>query len=457
MAAAPLMASVSGLRGIVGASLTDAVIDQYVGACAAFVHADALDRRCVVVGRDGRAGGEAILQRVVDAWRSRGFDVIDIGMATTPTVGFMVRQERAAGGMQVTASHNPAEWNGLKFITQAGGAPMPDQAKRILDDFESNAGAPLTDAYGSYRRDASAAEQHVERILTLIDPAPIRAKRFTVALDAVNASGGPGARLLLARLGCRVIALHADDTGVFPHTPEPTEENLAGLCDRVRAEGCDLAFAQDPDADRLALLDGDGRYIGEEYTLVLAVRRLLDRAGPGEHALVANLSTSRMIDDLASERDGVRVERSSVGEANVVETMNRCGALAGGEGNGGVIWPDVVPIRDSLAGMALVLDLLAAEEQSLAAIVDEIPRYAIVKTKQPIREGLAEQAIAALRAAYANERIDTQDGIRIDFARSWTHVRPSNTEPILRVISEAPTADEARALTADVESILSKL
>jgi phosphomannomutase len=248
--------------------------------------------------------------------------------------------------------------------------------------------------------------------------------------------------MLLETLGVELVHLYAEPTGQFPHTPEPTRENLTGLCEAVREHGADIGFAQDPDADRLAVVDEAGRYIGEEYTLALAALHVLSRTpGPA----VANLSTSRMLDDLA-ERYGGHVIRTPVGEANVAAAMREHQAVIGGEGNGGVIWPPIACVRDSLGGMALLLELLAGRDQPLSRIVADIPAYAIVKTKQPIAPGGAEGILQRLADRYADEKLDTQDGVRIDRDRGWVHVRPSNTEPILRVIAEAPDQSAAEAL-----------
>ncbi len=458
MSEAPLMVTVSGLRGIVGESLTPLVLQRYVAACAEFLsESGRAGGRQIVLGRDGRAGGEALVPTVTDAWRKLGFDVIDLGVAATPTTGFLVTQLSAAGGMELTASHNPAQWNGLKLITAEGRAPLPEEVQRLIGRFHELRELRPADLRGGYEAQPDAAQRHVQRVLAQLDAEPVRARGFRVVLDSVNASGGPAAKLLLSELGCEIIELHCDDSGEFPHTPEPIEANLGGLCEAVRRAGADVGFAQDPDADRLALVDETGRYIGEEYTLVLACERLLQLAGPGKHALVANLSTSRMLDDLAQRAGNAVVHRSRVGEANVVETMRRVGALAGGEGNGGVIWPRVVLIRDSLSGMALALSLLAARGTSLSQLVDSLPAYAIVKEKLPIRAGLAEDAADVLSDVFAGERIDRQDGIRIDQTDRWVHVRPSNTEPILRLIAEAPSEASAHDLVAHVRAVVQAL
>ncbi|MFG0275214.1 MAG: phosphoglucosamine mutase [Phycisphaerales bacterium] len=450
---APLMLSVSGCRGIVGASLTPETICRYALAAAGGMRAGGAGPMKVIVARDGRRGGEVVAAIATGALRAAGCSVIDLGVATTPTAGVMVRRYNAAGGLVATASHNPGEWNGLKPITRDGCAPAPADAARIVEAFHAG-GATLApaDALGGLDADDTAAHAHVAAVLEalsrIISIDAIKARRFRVALDSVNASGATGGRLLLEALGCDLVHLNAETSGVFPHTPEPTAENLAGLCAQVRDAKAAVGFAQDPDADRLAILDAQGGYIGEEYTLALAAWAMLGAPNaPKNAAIAANLSTSRMLDDVVA-RFGGRVVRTPVGEANVVEGMLREGCPLGGEGNGGVIWPEVVLIRDSLGAMALTLALAAREGKTLSELAGAIPAYAIVKRKAPIAEGLAERAFGALRTRFAGERFDDQDGLRVDIeSRSaWLHVRPSNTEPILRLIAEAPTQADAEAL-----------
>jgi len=458
------MASVSGVRGIVGASLTPEVIARFCGALAGWLREQSggSGEASVVVGRDGREGGEVAASLAIAALRSAGMRVIDLGVATTPTVGFMVVRHGAAGGLALTASHNPAEWNGLKPITSAGSAPSLADATEILNRF--HAGHTRWAAHadlGGLDGDDSAAHAHVAAVLQAIGPVcpaeTIISRGFRVALDSVNASGSLAGAMLLEALGCSVERVACDGSGVFPHTPEPTRENLTSLSAVAKDAGADVSFAQDPDADRLAVVDETGRYIGEEYTLVLAATALLGTGGQGA-TLAANLSTSRMIDDVAAAL-GATVVRTAVGEANVVTGMRAHGCVLGGEGNGGVIWPAVVDIRDSLGAMALVLALMAQREEPLSAIVDAMPSYAIVKRKAAIRDGLADAAIAALKQRYAGDAMDVQDGLRVDFADppSWVHVRASNTEPILRVIAEAPDSAAADRLADEVEGVLAAL
>lgn len=466
---APLMLSVSGCRGIVGESLTPEVICRFIGAMAAWLREDQKIRSpTIVLGCDGRRGGDVLRRLAAAALAAAGCRVIDIGTAMTPTVGVMVVHRKADAGLTLTASHNPGQWNGLKIISREGAAPDAASAGRIIDLFKSGrAGFVGADVFGSIEADATAVETHVALVLSALERAglyaAVRARRFKVVVDSVNASGSEGARRLMESLGCELIHLHADGSGVFPHVPEPTEDNLRGFAAEVSARGADLGFAQDPDADRLAIIDERGRYIGEEYTLVLAAMALLggDRAASVPVNLVANLSTSRMIDDVAA-RLGARVHRAAVGEANVVSVMKQVAALLGGEGNGGVIWPEVTLIRDSLGAMALALGLMAREGKPLSALVASIPAYAIEKRKIDLKPGLSERALSAAEHIFTGPevRIDRQDGVRLDFpapgpgskGSAWLHVRASNTEPILRLIAEAPTAEQAREILDKAES-----
>jgi phosphomannomutase len=460
------MLSVSGARGIVGRTMTPVVAATFAGAFGSHVRALVGPTRkpLVVVARDGRFGGHALAQAVQGALAATGCDVVDLGVAMTPTVGLMIRALGADGGMAVTASHNPIEWNGLKCLDSDGLAPPKPVAEAIIARFraavaagvlgESQDGIAFTSPLeiGTVSQCDSAASQHVARVLEVTGAASrVRARGgLSVVLDCVNASGCQAGPMLLAALGCRATLIHAEPTGIFGHTPEPIEQNLGDLIAAVRAQAGKAAcgFAQDPDADRLAIVDEKGRYIGEEYTLVLAALRMLELHGAG--VLAANLSTSRMIDDIAARFPGSTVLRTAVGEANVVAALKPAGGLLGGEGNGGVILPEVCWVRDSLSAMALVLDLLASREEPLSAIVDALPRYAILKTKLDLAAIGGLPAVAAalerLKAAFAHERVNDSDGVRIDFADGWVHLRASNTEPIARVIAEAPTPARAQEL-----------
>jgi phosphomannomutase len=493
--ASPLMVSVSGCRGIVGESLTPEVVVRFAGAFGGYL-ADRWGARgswgggaggggpLVVLARDGRAGGRMVRDAAVAGLCAAGCRVIDLGVAMTPTAGVMTDYHAADGALVVTASHNPQEWNGLKCIVRPRGlrsgetaacAPAAEVAGRIIERFrEGRVGLVGWRGVGTVEPEPMGVSVHVGRVLRAIgDVASIARRRMTVVLDSVNASGVHAGAALLEALGCRTVHLGDRDSGVFPHAPEPLREHLGGLCEAVREHRAAAGFAQDPDGDRLAVVDERGEYIGEEYTLALAALEVLSsraaRGGRGASregppVLAANLSTSRMIDEVASRWGGAgaRVARAAVGEANVVEAMRREaeGCLLGGEGNGGVIWPEVAYIRDSLSAMALVLRLLARDGRPLSRIVAEaLPASAMEKRKVELkRREDAERAVEAVARAYAGERLDRQDGVRVDFDRrcAWLHVRASNTEPIMRLIAEAPSAAEARAILDEAAAIVAK-
>lgn len=495
MGDAPLMLGVSGLRGIVGESLTPEVATRYAGAFGSWLrrgyteeeNSEPMSRPIVMVARDGRADGELIYEAVVEGLLQAGCEVHAAGVQMTPTVGCVIQcGHYIEAGVVITASHNPQEWNGIKLLVD-GAAPPASVANEIIKLFQS-AGEFSSTKRGELKADDGAAELHwvevgdqVQWTLghELDDPHRDRPllgsgkPSWHVVVDSVNASG----RVIVPhfydrKLNVELNHLFADNSGIFPHTPEPTEENLSGeggLCDAVPGLKADVGFAQDPDGDRLAIVDENGKYIGEEYTLVLCAVSMLEamkykQGGAqesGDVVLCANLSTSRMIDDVASRYDA-SVVRTAVGEANVVEAMKRLkkegkNVVLGGEGNGGVIWPMVTYVRDSLSSMALVLSLMARTGKTVSDLVADVPSYAIVKRKQPLaKKEDARPAIERLAAHYKSERVDTQDGVRVDFDsdRSWVHVRASNTEPILRLIAEAPTAERAEAVLDEVQGLV---
>jgi len=443
-----LMVSVSGIRGIVGESLT-----PQLAASAGSTFASWLGGGCVVVGRDSRPSGQMVASAVISGLLAAGCDVIDLGIVATPSTAIMVRACDAEGGIVVTASHNPAPWNGIKFLTAAGCAPPKPVAEEILAEFHAQR-AGLVDAgrVGRLSSNETASDQHVERVLAIVDVDKIRDRAFKVVLDSINGAGGPAGRMLLSRLGCDVVHINAEPTGRFAHTPEPTRENLVELCAQTRSAQADVGFAQDPDADRLAIIDEGGQYIGEEYTLALAALHVL---GTDPGPVCTNLSTSRMIDVLA-DRAGPScvVHRSPVGEANVVEMMKQNRCVLGGEGNGGVIDPRVVYVRDSLTAMALTLQVMASAGAPLSDVVATMPRFAMVKEKFPCDPERVARALAAVESAFARDPISKLDGVRIDWPEGWVHVRGSNTEPIMRVIAEAEDAESASDLITRVRSVI---
>ena len=442
-----LIATVSGIRGIVGETLTPNVAADAGCALATF-----LGRGPIVVGRDSRISGDMVRSAVISGLLAGGCDVIDLGVCGTPTTAFMVARLGAAGGIMITASHNPLPWNGIKFFGPDAAAPARAVAEKILGILHGRQFRLVpTESVGHATSDDSANRRHVEAVLKTVDVAAIQRRRFKVVLDSINGAGGPAGRSLLEQLGCQVVHVNGEPTGRFAHTPEPTAENLTDLTRQTRQAGAHVGFAQDPDADRLAIVDETGRYIGEEYTLVLAAAHVLART-PGP--VCVNLSTSRMIDDVAARFPGCTVHRSAVGEANVVEGMRQHGCVIGGEGNGGVIDPRIVYVRDSLVSMALVLQVMVDAGSPLSYIVDVLPRYAMVKQKFECAAECIAPVLSAVRKAFASERISDVDGIRIDWPEGWVHVRGSNTEPIMRVFAEAAGEAAAAALIARVRAVV---
>ncbi len=438
--------TVSGLRGIVGKSLSPELVSRYVGAFASELPAGR-----VVVSYDGRATGPMLCEAVRAALVATGHTVLDAGPCATPTTGVLIKHHRCVGGVQVSASHNPAEYNGLKLFG-ADGRVIPagegEQVKRRYLAGECKWVAH--DQIGGVEPLVDSVREHWKLIEPLIDDKRIRGQKFRVLLDSNHGAGGVVGSPLLEKLGCEIVAIGTEPTGNFLHTPEPTAENLRGVCERVAKENVAVGFCQDPDADRLALIDEKGRYVGEEYTLALCADHLL-RKTPGP--VVTNCSTSRMTQDLA-EKYGVPFFHSAVGEANVVDAMIQHAAVLGGEGNGGVIHPQVIGVRDSMVSMAMVLDAMAERELPLSQLVDELPRYAIHKAKVQLAPEKVDAALDRLETHFHAAKANRMDGLRLDWPDRWLLVRASNTEPIVRAIAEAPTEKVARQLCDEAAEVL---
>ncbi|MGH7625513.1 MAG: phosphoglucosamine mutase [Gemmatimonadaceae bacterium] len=438
-----LMVSVSGVRGRVGEALTPEVVTRFAAGFGAWARA-ASGSRAIVLGRDSRVSGPMFHRATVAALQSVGCDVVDVGLAPTPTIQLAVEHHHAAGGLAITASHNPIEWNALKFIGPSGlfldGAEAAAM-RRMVEGTIPRAG---WDSLGVVQKDARAIDRHIERVLALpfIDVAGIRARRFTVALDCVRGAGGAIMPALLERFGCEVSAINLETDGRFPRPPEPVAAQLGELERLVQTAGADIGFATDPDVDRLAIVSDAGVAIGEDWTLALAARLAL-RYRPGP--VVANLSTSRIVDDIAAQA-GTKLLRAPVGEVNVAVRMRQEGAAIGGEGNGGVILSEVHLGRDAPVGVALLLQMLREDGRPLSATIAGYPRYAIVKDKLDRPNASLESVYQSLRAGFPEAEADTQDGLRLSWTDRWVHVRPSGTEPIVRVIAEAPTEAAARDL-----------
>lgn len=430
---------------MVGKALTPEVAARYAAAFGWLV-SGGKPGCAVVLGRDSRPSGTMLAAAAAAGLQSVGCEVIDCGLVPTPTVQLAVEHHRAAGGIVVTASHNPAEWNALKFVGPDGIFLDADRGERIRDLVrEAGGGIPRAswDEVGSARSDPEAKRRHLEAVLALpvLDVARIRKRRFSVVLDGVRGAAGPLVRELLEALGCRVRGLNLEPDGRFPRPPEPLPENLGALADSVREAKADLGMALDPDGDRLALVDEGGRAIGEDYTLAFAVRAVLGRVGGEPGPVVCNLSTSLVVEDAAREFGAV-VERVPVGEAHVARGMKRLGAMVGGEGNGGVILSSLHLGRDALVAAALVLELLAARGKTVGELVAAAPRYAIVKRKVSGRGDLG-RVYRALEERFSGAVADRRDGLRLAWRDRWLHVRPSGTEPVVRLIAEAPSEREA--------------
>jgi len=449
-----LMVSVSGIRGRVAAGLTPEVVATYASAFGAW----AIRRgksNSVVVGRDSRVSGPMFHRVVLSALQSVGCNVIDVGLTTTPTCQLAVEHHHAAGGLMISASHNPIEWNALKFIGPSGLFLEAAEGAEMRGLVESGIPRATWDKLGEISADDRAIQRHIDRVLAIpyVDVAGIRAREFHVALDCCRGAGGAIMPPLLERLGCKVTAINLETDGRFPRPPEPVAENLGELERLVQTSGAAIGFAVDPDVDRLALVADDGRAIGEDFTLALAARLVLrHRHG----AVVTNLSTSRIVEDVATAA-GAPIVRAPVGEVNVAVKMREERAPIGGEGNGGVILSEMHLGRDAPIGAALLLQLLHEENRSLSKIVGELPRYVIVKDKLDRPNASLDTVYDALRTAFAGAVVDTQDGLRLSWPDRWVHVRPSGTEPIVRVIAEGPTESDARELVRRSREPLDRL
>ena len=438
------MMSVSGVRGIYNDGLTDEIAEKF-----AFIFGQQY-RSPVVVGRDSRKSGQQLAGAVIRGLRKAGSDVIDIGLATTPTTEMAVAARNASGGIIITASHNPAQWNGLKFLGSDGVFISGEEGEKLFRQYETVGNLGNVPFAASVSAWEGARDYHIRAVLALerIDADRIAGKKYTVCLDTVNGAGGPVCLDLLDSLGCEVHTLNCEPTGEFAHGAEPVPEHLGDLCSLVRDTGADIGFALDPDGDRLSIVNECGEAIGEEYTLALALDYLLE---DGDGITVCNLSTSRMIDDIAA-RHGARVYRSPVGEINVVLQMREVGAKSGGEGNGGIIYQPLHEGRDGVLGIALILQMMTMNDRNIGELADSIPKYSMIKEKIDIaRKG---SWIEPVTSAFTGETMDTRDGIKVIFVDSWIHVRESNTEPIVRIMAEAPTTDAARMLVQRVYDAL---
>jgi phosphomannomutase len=457
-----LIKSISGIRGTIGGkpgtSLTPIDVVKFTTAYGAWIKEQGSNNK-IVIGRDGRISGEMVRNLVASTLQSLGFNVIDLGLSTTPTVEMAVKFENAGGGIILTASHNPKEWNALKLLNGNGEFLNGDDGQWILDYAEN--GSPVfsnIDEVGSLTYDDSFIQKHIDAILAhpLVNVNAIKSKNFKVVLDPVNSTGAIAVPELLKAIGVTdITVINGEVTGDFAHNPEPLPENLVGLCNEVKNKGAHLGIAVDPDVDRLCFVCEDGSLFGEEYTLVAVADYIL---GNKKGNTVSNLSSTRALRDV-TELHGSTYEPSAVGEVNVVKKMKEINAVIGGEGNGGIIVPELHYGRDALIGIALFLTHLAKTGKSVRELRNSYPDYFISKNKIELQDGIDVQHIfGKIKTKYAGQPINTEDGLKIEFDKEWVHLRTSNTEPIIRVYSESKseaTANElAHRIMADIKEMM---
>lgn len=436
-----LMVSVSGIRGIIGNGLEPQIIVKYSSA-----YADFIAKGTVIIGRDARISGEMVKSIVVGTLLSKGLDVVDIGICPTPTVQYMVKTLKAQGGIAISASHNPNEWNALKLLNSTGQFMTPDENKMMLDRLETSQGTYSNwDTLGKLSFYQEGLLKHMHDVINMefIDADKIKKKKFRVLVDCVNGAGVYVIPDLLRKFGCEVIEINCERSGIFPRLPEPLPENLTVTMKAVTDSKADFAIVVDPDVDRLVLITEDGKPFGEENTITQAVKFILSKK-PGN--VVVNLSTTRAVDDVTNKLGG-KVFRSAVGEANVVLKMKETNAIIGGEGSGGVIFPALHYGRDALVGIALTLQHLTETNQSLLEIKKNLPQYFIAKKKMDLGKNHPDKVVDQLIEKYSNEKINIDDGLRIDFEDHWVHFRKSNTEPIIRIITESKNLETSEKLS----------
>lgn len=446
-----LIKSISGIRGTIGGkvdeNLTPLDVVKFASAFGTWLQNNKNRKDLtLVIGRDARISGAMVNSLVTATLQGLGINVIDLGLSTTPTVEVMVPELNADGGIILTASHNPKQWNALKLLNEKGEFISGENGAEVLALAASEAfDYAQVDDLGKYETRTDGFDIHIRKILDLpmVDAEAVRQKKYKVVVDAVNSTGGIAIPQLLEELGCEVIKLYCEPNGHFPHNPEPLKEHLGDICELVKAEKADLGIVVDPDVDRLALVDENGELFGEEYTLVAVADYLLkNRNG----VAVSNLSSSRALRDVAVNHKS-EYFASAVGEVNVVTLMKEKNAVIGGEGNGGIIYPDLHYGRDSLVGVALFLTHLAKENIKVSELRASYPEYFMGKKKIELTPDInVDQLLTKMEKEYQNEEVSTVDGVKIDFANNWVHLRKSNTEPIIRIYTEAPTQEEADSL-----------
>ncbi|MCZ8197072.1 MAG: phosphoglucosamine mutase [Flavobacterium sp.] len=446
-----LIKSISGIRGTIGGKVGDNLtpVDavKFASAYGTFLkNNSSKEKLTVVIGRDARISGSMIQNLVQNTLLGLGINVIDLGLSTTPTVEVAVPLEKADGGIILTASHNPKQWNALKLLNEKGEFLNGDDGAKILEIAEAEAFDFVdVDSLGEITTNDSYMDIHIDEVLELplVDADLVKTKKYKVVVDAVNSTGGIVIPNLLEQMGVEVVKLYCEPNGHFPHNPEPLKEHLGDICKLVVEEKADFGIVVDPDVDRLAFISNDGEMFGEEYTLVAIADYVLSKT-PGN--TVSNMSSSRALRDITNKHNG-SYQASAVGEVNVVELMKATNAIIGGEGNGGIIYPELHYGRDSLVGVALFLTYLANQDKTVAELRASYPQYYMSKNKIELTPQIDVDAIlVAMTEKYKNEEINTIDGVKIDFATEWVHLRKSNTEPIIRIYTEAPTQAEADKL-----------
>lgn len=458
-----LIKSISGIRGTIGGNvgenLTPIDAVKFASAYGTFLkNSLQKDKLTVVIGRDARISGPMIHQLVMQTLVGLGINIIDLGLSTTPTVEVAVPLEKADGGIILTASHNPKQWNALKLLNNKGEFLSGAEGALILEIAESDSfDFADVDSLGTITEMTDYMDRHIDEVLNLklVDVEAVKSKKFKVVVDGVNSSGGIVIPDLLKKMGVEVVELYCEPNGHFPHNPEPLKEHLTDICELVVKEKADFGIVVDPDVDRLAFISNNGEMFGEEYTLVAVADYVLSKT-PGN--TVSNMSSSRALRDVTEKHNGI-YEASAVGEVNVVELMKKNNAIIGGEGNGGIIYPEIHYGRDALVGVALFLTHLAKQDLDVAALRAIYPAYFMSKNKIELTPEINVDAILEeMQKLYANEKISTVDGVKIDLADSWVHLRKSNTEPIIRIYTEAPTqtaADNlAQKILKEIESVI---
>lgn len=438
-----LIESISGIRATIGDSMTPASVVEYASAYGQWV-----GEGTIILGRDSRVSGKAISNIFARTLQWMGLNVIDIGIVPTPTIQLLTELLEAQGGIAITASHNPFPWNGIKFIDKTGLFLDADQVATVLNNKKTGDYTfKPSGKFGEYSQKEDAILMHVENVLEIpyLNVDAIRKRKFKVVIDAVNGGGSLALPAMLKALGCEVIEVNCIPDGYFPHTPEPLPENLIDLLEAVKNNKADLGLAVDPDADRLAVADEKGNYLSEEYTLVMAAETVLSQCPVPDPKVVTNLSTTLAVTNIA-EKYGAECLRTAIGEINVTKKMKEVDAVIGGEGNGGIISPDSHLGRDSLVGAAMVLNFLAADARPMSEKYAELPQYKMGKKKIDIGTNDPDAILEKLKAKFVDEDCNIVDGLKITWADRWVHMRKSNTEPILRVYSEAPTSEAANEL-----------